>query len=211
MEGAIGNPLTSGLYQHFVDWGPGRIQIMPSQQVRGSLGKATRSIVLLNRQRHTHTFSLTNMTACQSCTSVHIPREEAFYLFRSHVPRGTNKRVLPPATTNEIFTQRSCGPTTSWSRIPSVHLDELSSNVHKRYDQGKNLECTLSSRWFMARHLVCIHCSITMSNPIVPPSRLRESHDHNFSALWKRLCWRRVRQQAGSIEINRIECGASPG
>lgn len=137
--------------------------------------------------------------------------EEAFYLFRSHVPWGTNKRALPPATTNEIFTQRSCGPTTSWSRTPSVHLDELSSNVHKRYDQGKNLECTLSSRWFTARHLVCIHCSITTSNPIVPPSRLRDSHDHNSSAHWKRLCWRRVGQQAGSIEINSIECGASPG
>lgn len=73
---------------------------------------------------------------------------------------------------------------------------------------GKNLECTFPSWWFMARHPVCIHCSITQSPPLVPPSRLRDCDDHNCSALWKRLPWVSVWQHVSWAAVKRIGHGA---
>lgn len=72
---------------------------------------------------------------------------------------------------------------------------------------GKNLECSFPSRWFMARHPVCIHCSITQSPPLVPPSRLRECDDHNCSALWKRRPWVSAWQHVSWAAANRIGHG----
>lgn len=72
---------------------------------------------------------------------------------------------------------------------------------------GKNLEWTFPSWWFMARHPVCIHCSITQSPPLVPPSRLRECDDHNCSALWKRLPWVSVWQHVRWAAVKRIGHG----
>lgn len=165
---------------------------MPSRQRRGILGKATRSIVLMN----TH-LSLTNITGGQSCTSEHIAYDPS----RSHVISGTQYGVsvfhLQQSKNNSLR-----GPMVTYKLKPSCQCPSGWAELHATC-LGKNLECTFPSWWFMARHPVCIHCSITQSPPLVSPSRLRECDDHNCSALWKRLRWVSVWQHVSWAAVKR--------